>query len=93
MNESALSSSPEANDLNALFGMLAKAFSLEAADLARVLEEGLMTLAPGEDPDGRRHVRATLIQDGTRRVVRVYRDALYYEETPAGETPEANQDS
>ncbi|CCG08869.1 hypothetical protein [Pararhodospirillum photometricum] len=69
-------------EVNTLFGLLAKAFSLEAEALARALEDGRLTLVPATDAKGERHVVASLTDPSGTHTVRVYRDALYHETPP-----------
>lgn len=84
---------PSRADITTLFGLLAEAFALSAEDLAHSLETGAMTLTPGQDPDGRRWVRASLGEPGSKtrpRRIRVYRDALLHEDAPPAPTKDGS---
>lgn len=65
--------------VNALFGMLAAAFDLDADALARALEEGALKLDLQQDSGEARYITATLTENGQTRTAKLYRDAAFRE--------------
>lgn len=78
MSESSPAGSPY-DSVNALFGMLAAAFDLDADALAEALENGSLKLDLQQDSGETRYITATLAENGQIRTARLYREAAFRE--------------
>ncbi|MBB4267647.1 hypothetical protein GGD89_003294 [Roseospira visakhapatnamensis] len=76
------------NEINVLFGTLAKALDVPEDTLARLLEDGAITLETGRDDRGAPFVLAAHGTGEARRAARVYKDRiLHLGEPPEGSVP------
>ncbi|MGB0697329.1 MAG: hypothetical protein ACPGOY_16870 [Rhodospirillaceae bacterium] len=65
--------------VEALFGSLAKAFSLSAEETAKALETGTLVLEMGQDQNDNHFVLASYGHGEDRRIARIFKDAIHYE--------------
>gem|GEM_PF-2349825 len=83
-----MSETPELyNEINVLFGSLAKALDVPEETLAGLLEAGALTLEMGQDDAGAPFVLAAHGTGETRRVARVYKDRILHLGTVPGDGP------
>ncbi len=83
-----VSETPELyNEVNVLFGSLAKALDVPEDTLAGLLEAGTVTLEMARDDQGAPFVLAAHGAGETRRVARVYKDRILHLGTMPGNAP------
>jgi len=77
------------NEINVLFGSLAKALDVPEDTLATLLESGAVTLDMDRDEHGLPFVRAAHGEGDARRIAHVYKDrVLHLGRPPAGSVPD-----
>lgn len=89
-----MSETPELfNEMNVLFGNLAKALDVPEDTLAGLLEDGAVTLEMGRDDRGAPFVLAAHGVGETRRVARVYKDRILHLGSVPGNGPVLNTEA